>query len=318
VGQERFMRVISDYELSRAIVSSRAFRAYPMADGYKELAARFGHDFGASIAVLERLPTFMDGEAHRAMREAMARVFAAIRQPQLAVAREFLAEFAAARLRPGEQFDLMGDLARPMFRAMTGVAVTARQVPEAITDLVADVPLLFSPFTSLKTRLEINARLTALLAQHGEEIICDLGLLVLGVRPLTGGLARTLHVTVSGHQGQPLSAMAWPTRIALSPVTYVDRICLEPVTLAGEDFAAGEYLRCRIHVPEWTAEQRQTTMFGVGSHLCLGRPISELVWTAAVELFAAQDLRATAGPYSSRQGSDPFDLPAHCPISIEP
>ena len=63
------MRVIYDYELSRAIAASRSFSAYPMADRYRELATRFGHDFGPSIALLERLPAFMDGDAHRAMRE---------------------------------------------------------------------------------------------------------------------------------------------------------------------------------------------------------------------------------------------------------
>jgi hypothetical protein len=311
------MRVISDYELSRTVIASRAFGAYPMADGYREMSARFGHDFAPAIALLEQLPTFMDGDPHSAMRQAMARVFGAIRQPQLVVAKEFLAEFGAARLRPGQSLDLMDDLSRPLFRAMTRVVTTARDLPEAVLDLIDEIPLLFSPFTALKRRLEINARIGALIARHGSDILCDVGLMVLGVRPLTGGLARSLHATISGHPGRLLSAMAWPARIILSPVTYVDRLCLEPMTLSGEAFAAGEHLRCLIQVPEWPAEQRQATMFGVGSHLCLGRPISEQVWTHAVELFAARDLRASAAPLEMKPGSDPFDLPAHCPISIE-
>jgi hypothetical protein len=288
-----------------------------MAAGYTQLSERFGRDFGPAIALLEQLPTFMDGDAHAAMRAAMARVFGVIRQPQLAVAREFLAAFGAAMLRPGSRFDLMDDLSRPLFRAMSEVAVAARQLPGAALDLVDDIPLLFSPFTALKTRLEINDRLGGLTAQHGEEIICDLGLLVLGVRPLTGGLARSLHAVVADHQGRLLSAMPWPARISLSPVTYVDRMCLEPVTIAGEDFAAGDHLRCMIQGADRTAEQRQATMFGVGAHLCLGRPISEQIWTLAVELFAGQELRASAGPLKMKQGSDPFDLPVHCPIAIE-
>jgi cytochrome P450 len=311
------MRVIADYELSRAIVASRAFGAYPMADRYRELSARFGHDLGPSIALLERLPTFMDGDAHRAMREAMARAFAAIRQSQLAAAEAFLADFGPARLRPGGRVDLMEDFARPLFKRMTEAAVTARNLPDAAVALVADVPLLFSPFTALKTRLEINQRLGRLIAQQGEEVICDLGLLALGVRPLTGGLARSLHATVSDHDGSRLSAMAWPARMIFSPVTYVDRLCLEPVALDGETFAVGEHLRCEIQPADWTPEHRQVTMFGVGAHLCLGRPISEQIWGLSVALFAAKALRATAAPLVMKQGSDPFDLPAHCPIAIE-
>jgi hypothetical protein len=72
-----------------------------------------------------------------------------------------------------------------------------------------------------------------------------------------------------------------------------------------------------IQLPAWSAEQRQTTMFGVGPHLCLGRPISEQIWTQCVALFAAQDLRASAAPMTMSPGNEPFDLPAHCPIAIE-
>jgi hypothetical protein len=311
------MRVISDYELSRTIVASRAFGAYPMADGYKEMSARFGHDFAPAIALLERLPTFMDGEPHSGMRQAMARIFGVVRQPQLAAAKDFLAGFATIRLQPGQSFDLMDDMSRPLFRAMNRVAITAQGLPEPVLDLIDEIPLLFSPFTALKTRLAINARIGTMIADHGTDILCDVGLMSLGVRPLTGGLARSIHATVAAHQGSLLSAMHWPARISLSPVTYVDRICLEPTDLVGESFATGEHIRCEIQVRSWTQEQRQGTMFGAGSHLCLGRPISEQVWTHAAELFAARDLRASAGPLTMKPGSDPFELPAHCPISIE-
>src|SRR6185436_17556717 len=121
----------------------------------------------------------------------------------------------------------------------------------------------------------------------------------------------------ANQQGQLLSAMAWPERIIFSPVTFVDRMCLVPASLDGQNFAVGEHLRCEIQVSDWTHEQRQVTMFGVGAHLCLGRPISEQIWALCVALFSAQDLRATAGALVMKQGSDPFELPAHCPIQIE-
>jgi hypothetical protein len=281
------------------------------------MSARLGHDFAPAIALLERLPTFMDGEPHSAMRQTMARIFGAIRQPQLAAAREVLAAFAAAKLRPAVSCDLMGDLSRPMFRAMTRVAVSTRGLPEEVTDLIDQLPLLFSPVTAMKKRLEINARLGLLIAAHGVDILCDIGLMALGVRPLTGGLARSLHATIAGDQGNLLSAMAWPERISFSPVTFVDRMCLEAVTLGDQAFAPGEHLRCEIQVADWTPEQRQVTMFGVGAHLCLGRPISEQIWAHTIALLAAQELRATAGPLAMQPGSDPFELPAHCPITIE-
>lgn len=310
------MRVISDFELSRSIASSRAFGAYPMADSYREMSARLGHDFGPAIALLDHLPTFMTGDGHGAMRSAMARFLGLVRQLQLAAARAFLAEFAAAHLRPGNSFDLMDDLSRPLFAAMNKVAVTAKQLPELALALIDDLPLLFSPFTPLKQRLDMNARLGALIAEHGAGIVCEIGVMVLGVRPLTGGLARSIHAVVAAHPGARLADMPWPERLTISPVTYVDRICLEPVTLGDESFAAGEAVRCLIQVPDWSPEERQSTMFGVGSHLCLGRPISEIIWTDTVALFADCPLRASAEPLAMKPGSDPFELPAHCPMKI--
>lgn len=310
------MRVISDFELSRAVASSRAFGAYPMADSYREMSARLGHDFGPAIALLDHLPTFMSGDGHGAMRNAMARFLGLVRQPQLAAARAFLDDFGAARLRSGSGFDLMDDFSRPLFRAMSEVAMTAKQLPASTLDLVDDVPLLFSPFTPLKQRIEINARLGALIARHGAEIVCELGVMVLGVRPLTGGLARSIHAVVAAQAGARLADMPWPDRLTISPVTYVDRVCLEPASVAGERFAAGEAVRCLIQQPEWSPEERQSTMFGVGSHLCLGRPISEILWADAVALFAACALPASAGPLTMKPASDPFELPAHCPIAI--
>jgi hypothetical protein len=213
--------------------------------------------------------------------------------------------------------DLMDDFARPLFRAMTRVAITARALPDSALDLIDDIPWLFSPYTPLKQRLEINARLAELIGQHGEAILADLGAMALGARPLTGSLAGSLHAVVAAHPGERLGAMPWPAQLSFGPVTYVDRICQEGASLAGDNFAAGERLRCEIQSADWTPEQRQATMFGAGAHLCLGRPISELVWIRVVELFAAQDLRATAGPITMKQGSDPFELPAHCPITLQ-
>lgn len=311
------MRVISDFELSRMIASSRAFGAYPMADSYREMSARLGHDFAPAIALLDHLPTFMTGDGHGAMRNAMARFLGLVRQPQLAAAREFAAGFGAAHLRAGGRFDLMDDFARPLFAAMNQVAIAARQLPESALALIDDLPLLFSPFTPLKLRLDMNARLGALIAEHGEEIVCEIGVMVLGARPLTGGLARSVHAVAVAHPGARLADMPWPERLTISPVTYVDRICLEPAIVGDESFVAGEAVRCLLQVPDWSPEERQSTMFGVGSHLCLGRPVSELIWTDTVALFAGCALRASAGPLEMKPGSDPFELPAHCPIAIE-
>ena len=97
---------------------------------------------------------------------------------------------------------------------------------------------------------------------------------------------------------------------------FFDRIALRPVTIGEEGFEAGERVRCNIHAHDWTSQQRQSTMFGVGAHLCLGRPLSELVWTMTTSMFAAQECRLAVTPLAFRQDCEPFHLPVSCPVTV--
>ena len=204
------MRIVTNYELVRQIATSDAFGAYSMADSYRELGHRLGADFGPTIALLDQLPTFMDGEAHRLARKTQAQRGTAHKQAQLDAAQSFLDQFAATALLPGTGFDLFADFARPLFRA-----ISAAMVPDAWRegpwlDLMDDVPLLFSSSTSLKRRFAINRGLGALAEAHGPESWTQIVLLVLGNRPLSGSIALSLHDIFTRHAGQALNSFPWP------------------------------------------------------------------------------------------------------------
>ena len=113
------MRVISDYQVSRKVIASRDFSTFRMADEYRTLAARLGHGFSASIALLDRLPTFMEGADHKRVRMAMARRNDANKVRQLAAVDRFLQDFVARELRADNTIDLMTDFALPLYSAFS-------------------------------------------------------------------------------------------------------------------------------------------------------------------------------------------------------
>ena len=113
------LRVISDYQVSRKVIASRDFSTFRMADEYRTLAARLGHGFSASIALLDRLPTFMEGADHKRVRMAMARRNDANKVRQLAAVDRFLQDFVARELRADNTIDLMTDFALPLYSAFS-------------------------------------------------------------------------------------------------------------------------------------------------------------------------------------------------------
>lgn len=312
------LRVVSDYQVSRKVIASRDFSTFRMADEYRLLAARLGHDFSASIALLDRLPTFMEGADHKRVRRAMARKNDTNKVRQLAAVERFLQDFAKRELRPDNTIDLMSDFALPLYRAFSLGAKSADRLPPGIFDVVQRFPALFAANTPLKERYAIDAALVALTAdaEGDDDIFDDLALLVLGIYPLTGGLALTLHATFAEQAGASLSAIDWPTRFATSALHYVDRICVQDALVAGQAFTTGERVRCMVQVPEWGHELNHGMTFGTGAHTCLGRTISEFVWTMVTRRFAEHDVFARAEELTLKPNGEPFELPSRAIVTF--
>ena len=312
------MRVISDYQVSRKVIASRDFSTFRMADTYRALAARLGQDFNASIALLDRLPTFMEGADHKRIRMAMARKNDTNKVRQLAAVDRFLQDFSQRELRAGNTIDLLSDFALPLYREFSLNTSTADRLPHEAFDIVRRFPTLFASNTPLKERYAIEAALVALTAdaQADEEIFDDLALLVLGFSPLIGGLTLTLHATFAEQPGTCLNAMNWPTRFATSALTYVDRICVRDTIVFEEPFAAGERIRCMVQHDSWAAELNHGMIFGTGAHTCLGRAVSEFIWKMVIEQFAQHDLRTEVGQLTWRHNGEPFEMPASAMITF--
>lgn len=303
------------------MLASRDLRAYPMGDRYRDLTRRLGHDFSASIALMERLPIFIEGPAHKRVRKAMALRNEANKPVQLAAVSAFIDRFAQGRLRPGESVDLFEDFGKPLFEAMV---LSAPELPTPsltgrgadIARLVTEFPLLFFPSTSLKRRLAINALLASIVAGQPDDILDELALLVLGVYPLSGSLALSLHATIADNPGARLDAIPWPAEFPQSSLHFVDRESTRETTIAGEHFAAGERIRCMLRGGDWNEAQVRSLFFGAGLHTCLGKQLSETIWAMTTQAFAACPLVAEALPLVMQPDQEPFRLPARAQVRL--
>lgn len=308
------MLVLNEYSVCRSVLKSETFGVFPISDRYRELERRFGHDFRAVIALLERLPPFLDGEAHKASRRTLATFQAKGHQLQLKAAERWFAHFGKAVLQPGCRIDLLTDFACPLFRAIGEAYARAMHLPEEATNLAEDIPLLFSSYTPLGRRLELNQALGLMESAGGEMIYDHLALLALGVRPLTGSLALSLHHVFAEQPTMMLSAMRWPATFPVSALHFIDRIALAPVEISGRLVAQGERVRCLTFAEEWSDEERRANLFGGGAHLCLGQSLSRQLWEMAVAFFSRHDLLAEVLALHVTPKHEPFNMPDACQV----
>lgn len=310
------MRTTESYRESREIIASKAFGPYSMAEAYRDLSARLGHDFSASIALLERLPPFMAGDDHKRIRRAMALQNEVSKPGQLEAVRAFLAAFAQEALQPGITLDLVTGFSRPLYRAIVAATPVLPDPADNAQHLVERFPTLFSSTTPLKHRIETNRLLETVLEQSGEGVLDDLSLLILGSAPLVGSLALTIHDVFSKQQGVRLREVTWPGFFTQSAVRYVDRVCNADTHVAGARFQPGERVQCPIRSDEWSESENRALTFGAGAHLCLGRGLSEEVWAMVVEILGASDLRADCAPLVMRLQSEPFAMPETAQVTF--
>jgi hypothetical protein len=306
------MRVFTDFETAKTIIQSKSFDNYSMANRYRELEARTGFDFSHAIALLERLPVFLNGDVHFRIRKAMARQISHTKECQFAHAQVAFRGLLEKHFKTGARPDLVTELAQPLWRSISTVIVPRNALS---VELVDQVPGLFSPILSIRERLRINALIGDYTKEFpSEDALVLLGLAALGARPFVGTWSLAIDQILLENPGRPLSEIAWPDAYPVSSLTYVDRVCTE---LAPEhEIKVSERVRCMTQHPGYSTEQRKMSLFGFGAHTCLGKSISEKVWTMTVAELAKFDLIATCLGADMSPHSDPFHMPSSIRVML--
>lgn len=306
------VREISDFDTAKAIIVSKDFDNYSMAERYRELERRTGLRFPHAIRLLEHLPVFMNGDAHQRIRKAMARQISKTKDCQFARAQAVFADLVERHFRPGAEIDLVTDVATPLWRA-----ISAEIVPRdgLSVELVDQIPGLFSPILSIRERQRIDREIGAFeAASPGEDNLVLLCLAALGARPFIGSWSLSVYAVLQDNPGRRLPEIEWPAAYADSSLTYVDRMCTRAV--AEQAIEEGDRVRCMTQHPDYSAAQRKQALFGFGGHTCLGKSISEKVWTMSTGELARLDLAAECLGKEMSPHNDPFSMPASIRIAL--
>jgi len=265
------VRIVDAFEDVQALLRDETHVPQSMAHAYRLIAQRLKVDFSASIRLLDVLPVFMHGDKHKAIRKQMATQMAGKRSAQEQAARAFI-EQLDLRVTPGQPAELISTWVHPLWRHMNGLD---KDVDDDLFGFIVDAPQLFNMKATLRKRLQINdwiERFIALDESTADDRLIDLGQSVLGFTPLSATLTLSLHHVFAANLGKPLREINYPAQFPHSAVQTTDRY--QTGTAHEQDV-----LRCVIHSPHRTTEQNDATLYGVGEHVCLGRPLANAVWS---------------------------------------
>jgi hypothetical protein len=268
-------------EAAKNAITSKEFYAYPMADVYNELSTKSGIDFSAAILLMKHLPIFLDGDDHKDKRKRMAQVYADTRSRQEQNISSCIDQIIFEISVYNGEYDIIEGLANPIWRALQDAICDLDRIyiePE----LVREIPRLFDPNLSLRRRKLINDKISDHLSNISSfeqpEFFDRIALLVLGVRPLVNSLALSLYKIAELQKHVKLNEIEFPKSFSHSALTFVDRIARKSVEIHGQCYDEGTRFRCVTVDETYLDIENQKNMFGLGAHLCLGRPISMYIW----------------------------------------
>ena len=310
--QEKFLEIKG--QAAFELAGSPMFDCYSMGDAYRQLSVESGLNFPTVIALLDRMPTFLNGAAHRRKRSDLARRYAARSGAIETNLRLGIAEIAADIQATDGMYDVLDGLARPLWRAVADALL-----PEALpySPEFDILPALFTPHTSLRKRTRGEALLRDLTERHGADILDDLALITLGARPFVNAFAFSVHAVVQRQPGQRLRDMDYPEHFPMSGLRYVDRITTRDETIDDIPVPQGTRVRCVIIDETYTSEQNARNLFGMGAHLCIGRRASVVGWQWRCAALAECPHTAAPGPLVV-QSAEPFENVIQSQISIKP
>jgi cytochrome P450 len=310
------MTILKDPIAVGSVMRSDNFGQHSMSERYRDLKRRTGLNFDATIQLMDFLPAFLDGDRHMKIRKAMARHIAASKRGQEKTAATQI-EFLLGKLFvPPSEIELVSQFALPLWQEISASIVGHNK--DAF-DLINEIPLLFSPTLSIRERVKINGRLGKFIEKNQANIddnLCTLGLMVLGAKPFVGSLALSLYQIIANNAGKKSNEIRWPKIFSASSLTFVDRVCKHATQIGNDVFSVGDRVRCCSQNPTYSTEQNSTLLFGLGVHTCLGKGISEFVWTALTEHLGQLGTYLVALDNQTDVYTEPFSMPSVARIAV--
>lgn len=312
---------VVDKDMIATIFRSDKFRVVAYPDVYRSISERTSVDFEASIRALEHVPLALEGSDHSKMRGE----FASVLDHNTRATMEYIERFAAGVVidvfRDRTEIDLMAQIAKPIVSRLFSVWLN---VDDEQTVQNRGVSQLFDKEMSLSRRRKLNDNVKGMLCAYSEnrsalpttpEIAIAMN--IVGKDALLGSLALSLWDTLSAHQGKRLNEISFPHRLPSTGVPFTMRVALEDQEVGRLNVKRGDLVRLYMDATAMhVSGEEADLLFGRGRHLCLGKPITLIIWRALARTLEIIPLRFTLNDIKLRDGDYAFRYPEYARVSI--
>jgi hypothetical protein len=276
--------IITEPGCCERLLTSPHTRPASYSDNYVAMEKRLGADFSNALLALLHVPMCLHEDAHRKARRRVAEHLAARRLDLSACMTKSLALHLQPLRQEGE-LEIVSQVLEPLVLSVTEVLT---DIPPSVAAECRTVSAIFDKLIGPRKRQRIEAELGRMRAA----IVCKLGpsasqeavgvrlaLAVLGRDTLLGTLGASLYSILSANPARRLNEITYPQIPPETGVPYIERIAVNSFSDQQTRFNAGDGLRIYTQAFAYSGSpQDRPKMFGAGSHLCLGKPLSLDLW----------------------------------------
>jgi hypothetical protein len=313
--------IITEPDSCERLLTSRHVRPATYSEDYAALQNSLGLDFSDVLFAISYIPLCLHGEPHRIARRRVAEHLAA-RKSKLEACMVAAVQSHLRILREPGDVEMMRQVLEPLVIS----------VMEPLTDVVpaaAECRMLskiFDKSIGPRKRQRINAelgRLRDLISSKlgpdasREAVGLRVALLILGHDALLGTMGESLHSILAANAGRRLDEMRYPEVPPETGVPFTERVAVESFVDEGKQFNVGDRFRIYLQAFAYSGPARERTrIFGVGSHMCLGKSLSLDLWRAVTSYLASIPLRVEVISHALCSDNYVFLCPDHLTLRL--
>lgn len=314
--------IVTDPGCCERLLTSPNTRPATFSDNYVALEKRLGIDFSNVLLALLHIPMCLHEEAHRKARRRVAEHLAARRFDLSAGMTKSLAVHLEPLRQEGE-LEIISKVLEPL---ILGVTEALTDVPPAVAAECRTVSTIFDKSIGPRKRQRIDVELglmrAAIIGKLGLDASEDavglrLALAVLGRDTLIGTIGASLYSILSANPGRRLNEIIYPNMPPETGVPFIERIAVNTFSDQGTQFNSGDGLRIYYQAFAYSdSPLEQPKIFGVGSHLCMGKNFSLDLWSEMTSALGKIPLYADIVSHEWRTDDYIFLCPSHLRVRL--
>lgn len=293
-------------------LKSPDFEVTPHIAFAESLVERLGIDLTVTLAVMRKMPIWVKDADHDDLRRKVALFLAANRDEKMQRAEDRIRSGIASALQAEGDLDLRAMIAESVDILMEEVTGISPALPDG-----ERLPCIFSSDLGVGARKRLEAGLRKLRdatrdrfpQEDAETHLLRIGQWLMGRDPLLGMASLTLFHHLQALGGQPMSMRPMEHVPTHTGVPAIGRISRKSATVSGHELLTGDLVECRLDSLNGCPAAMRQNFFGVGEHLCLGRPLALRFFTILRSALSQCAVGLTVQSFSLVQ-HDVFDVPS--------